>query len=513
MPTPNGLYLAAQVRACDRHAIDVQGVAGYTLMERAAAAALRRLRATWPVARELAVVCGGGNNGGDGYVLARLAQCEGLRVEVFAVVDPAALQGDAARAAADCRRAGLIPHSMPEPQAMPGPQAMHGLGEKPGLDGFDVIVDAVLGIGYSGPLRADSARAIAAIRAAGRPVLALDVPSGLNADTGLVSDVAVRADVTVTFIAQKLGLWINAGPAHAGAVILENLDVDTTVAGTPILERMSESCLRSVLPRRSREAHKGSAGHVMVLGGASGMAGAARLAAEAALCAGAGRVTVCAAPESVAAITAAAPELMTRAVEDPRELHSLLASADVIAIGPGLGRSAWAEAMVDVALAATCPIVVDADALNILAKRRQGGVSIRRGHCIWTPHPGEAGRLLQIDTASVQSDRLAALQELIECCGGTVVLKGAGTLVGEAGAVPSICDRGTPALAVAGTGDVLTGVIAALCAQGVATPQAARAAVWWHAVAGERCSADATRGLRAGDLPPQLMQMLRDGAH
>ena len=155
MPTPDGLYLAAQVRACDRHAIDVQGVAGYTLMERAAAAALRRLRAAWPVARELAVVCGGGNNGGDGYVLARLAQCEGLRVEVFAVVDPAALQGDAARAAADCGRAGLTPHSMPVPQAM------HGLGETPWLDGFDVIVDAVLGIGYSGPLRADSARAIA----------------------------------------------------------------------------------------------------------------------------------------------------------------------------------------------------------------------------------------------------------------------------------------------------------------------------------------------------------------
>jgi NAD(P)H-hydrate epimerase len=513
MPTPDGLYLAAQVRACDRHAIDVQGVAGYTLMERAAAAALRRLRAAWPVARELAVVCGGGNNGGDGYVLARLAQCEGLRVEVFAVVDPAALQGDAARAAADCRNAGLIPHSLHGSQAMHGPQAMHELGEKAGLDGFDVIVDAVLGIGYSGPLRKDIARAIGAIRAAGRPVLALDVPSGLNADTGLVSDAAVRADVTVTFIAQKLGLWINAGPAHAGAVLLENLGVDTTVAGAPVLERMSESCLRAALPRRSREAHKGSAGHVMVLGGGPGMAGAARLAAEAALSAGAGRVTVCAAPESVAAITAAAPELMTRAVEDPRELHSFLASADVIAIGPGLGRSAWAESMVDAALAATCPSVIDADALNVLARRRQGGVSIRRSHCIWTPHPGEAGRLLQIDTAAVQSDRLAALQGLIECCGGTVVLKGAGTLVGEGGSVPSICERGTPALAVAGTGDVLTGVIAALCAQGVAAPQAARAAVWWHAVAGERRSAGATRGLRAGDLPPQFIQMLRDGAY
>jgi NAD(P)H-hydrate epimerase len=506
MPTPDGLYLAAQVRACDRHAIDVQGVAGYTLMERAAAAALRRLRAAWPVARELAVVCGGGNNGGDGYVLARLAQWEGLRVEVFAGVDPAALHGDAARAAADCRNAGLIP------RLMHGPRAMHGLTDGAGLDRFDVIVDALLGIGYSGPLRADSALAIGAMRAAGRPVLALDVPSGLNADTGLVSDAAVRADVTVTFIARKLGLWIKDGPAHAGVVILENLGVETSVAGAPVLERLSDSCLRAALPRRSREAHKGSAGHVLVLGGGAGMAGAARLAAEAALCAGAGRVTVCAAPESVAAITSAAPELMTRAVEDPHVLHPLLASADVIAIGPGLGRGAWAEAMVDVALAATCLNVIDADALNILARRRQSGVSIRRGHGIWTPHPGEAGRLLQIDPASVQFDRLAALQGLIECCGGTVALKGAGTLIGEAGSVPSICERGTPALAVAGTGDVLTGVIAALCAQGVAAPQAARAAVWWHAVAGERCSAGATRGLRAGDLPSQFMRMLRDRA-
>lgn len=499
MPTPDGLYLAAQVRACDRHAIDVQGVPGYTLMERAAAAALRRLRAAWPVARELAVVCGGGNNGGDGYVLARLALREGLRVEVFAVVDPAMLQGDAARAAADCRRCGLIP------------QLLQQITQNGALARFDVLVDAVLGIGYRGSLRADSALAITAIRAAGRPVLSLDIPSGLSADTGLVSDVAVRADVTVTFIAQKLGLWINAGPAHAGHVILEDLSVDTAVAGSPIFERITPHSLSAALPPRARDAHKGSAGHVMVLGGGAGMAGAARLAGEAALCAGAGRVTVCAAPESVAAITAGAPELMTHAVQQPRELRALLDAADVLVIGPGLGRGPWAEAMLDVALEAARPSVVDADALNILAVRRTRGAAIRNDHCIWTPHPGEAARLLQCDTPTVQSDRLAALQGLIACSGGTVVLKGAGTLVGEGGSVPSICDRGTPALAVAGTGDVLTGVIAALWGQGAAAPQAARAGVWWHAVAGERAAAGASRGLRAGDLPRQFAQMLRDG--
>ncbi|MBU3673353.1 MAG: NAD(P)H-hydrate dehydratase, partial [Sinobacteraceae bacterium] len=470
MPTPDGLYLAAQVRACDRHAIDVQGVPGYTLMERAAAAALRRLRAAWPASREFAVVCGGGNNGGDGYVLARLAQAEGFRVEVFAVIDPGLLHGDAARAAADCRSAGIMPQSLP------------ALEQAGALSQFDVLVDAVLGIGLSGPLRADSIRAIGAIRAAGRPVLSLDIPSGLSADTGLVTDIAVRADLTVTFIACKLGLAINAGPAHAGVVVLETLGVDVAVAGDPVLERISAQSLRAALPRRPRDAHKGSSGHVMVLGGGVGMAGAARLAGEAALCAGAGRVTVCAAPESVAAITAGSPELMTRAAATPRELGSLLESADVLIIGPGLGRDAWGEAMLDAALAAARPSVIDADALNILAMRRARGASIRRAQSIWTPHPGEAARLLQLDTAAVQSDRLKALGGLIDCCGGTVVLKGAGSLVGEAGWVPSLCDRGTPALAVAGTGDVLTGVIAALWAQGAAAPQAARAGVWWHAV-------------------------------
>jgi len=501
MPTPDGLYLAAQVRACDRHAIDVQGVPGYTLMERAAAAALRRLRAAWPAARELAVVCGGGNNGGDGYVLARVAQAQGFRVEVFSVVDPSLLQGDAARAAADCRSAGILPQSL---QALEQPAV---------LAPFDVLVDAVLGIGYSGPLRADSLRGIGAICAAGRPVLSLDVPSGLSADTGLVSDIAVRADLTVTFIARKLGLWINAGPAHAGVVVLENLAVDTAVARDPVLERISAQSLRAALPRRPRDAHKGSAGHVMVLGGGAGMAGAARLAGEAALCAGAGRVTVCAAPESVAAITAGSPELMTRAALTPRELGSLLQSADVLVIGPGLGRDAWAEAMLDVALAAARPSVVDADALNILAMRRARGASIHHAGFIWTPHPGEAARLLQLDTRAVQSDRIKALRELIHCCGGTVVLKGAGSLVGEADSVPSICDRGNPALAVAGTGDVLIGAIAALWAQGAAAPHAARAGVWWHAVAGERLAVGASRGLRASDLPSQFAQMLREGAY
>jgi NAD(P)H-hydrate epimerase len=502
MPTPEGLYLAAQVRACDRHAIDVQGIPGYTLMKRAAAAALRRLRAAWPVAREIAVVCGGGNNGGDGYALARLAQGEGFRVEVVAVVDPRLLHGDAARAAADCLSAGLVP------------QSLDAIAQRGALARFDVVVDAVLGIGFAGPLREDSARAIAAIRSAGRPVLALDIPSGLSADTGRVDNMAVRADVTVTFIAQKLGLWVNAGPEHAGVVVLETLAVDTAVAGDPVLERVSAQTLREALPPRPREAHKGAAGHVMVLGGGAGMAGAARLTGEAALCAGAGRVTVCAAPESVAAITAGSPDLMTRAAASPHELPTLLESADVLVIGPGLGRGAWAEAMLDVALAAVRPSVIDADALNILATRRTRGVLIGRGdQCIWTPHPGEAARLLQRDSAAVQSDRLAALQALLECCGGTVVLKGAGTLIGEAGAIPAICDRGTPALAVAGTGDVLAGVIAALWAQGAAAPQAARAGVWWHAVAGECLAAGASRGLRAADLPRALAQLLRDGAY
>ncbi|HEY6451356.1 MAG TPA: NAD(P)H-hydrate dehydratase [Steroidobacteraceae bacterium] len=486
MSSPQVLYSAAQVRALDAYAIE-QGTEGYTLMRRAAEAALRALRSRWPTAMRIAIVTGGGNNGGDGYVLARFAQAAGLSAAVLAVVAPASLRGDALRACEEFRASGGRVLAF-EPQQ---------------LVEVDVIVDALLGTGLREPVRPALAQAIAAINGCARPVFSLDLPSGLNADSGTVMGAAVKADCTISFVAQKTGLFLGAGPEHAGRLLFDDLGLAPPEQARfrPLLERIGEAEIARALSPRRRDANKGDFGRVLIVGGGPGMPGAVRLAGESCLRVGAGLVTVATAPGNLSAVVAGRPELIVHTLEDTAALERLLASAEVVAVGPGLGQTDWAVAMLEGVMGCGKPLIIDADALNLIA--RSG--STAPASSVLTPHPGEAARLLGSTTAVIQADRMGALQALqSRHPGAVIVLKGAGTLIGTEGEVPALCERGNPAMAAPGMGDVLTGAIAGILAQCRDPWRAARAAVLAHALAGDELARDRGRGILALELAEAL---------
>jgi NAD(P)H-hydrate epimerase len=484
MPAHSGaIYAAEQVRDIDRRAIHELGVPGYELMTRAGHATLDALRALWPTAKSLAVLCGPGNNGGDGYVVARVARAQGLRTEVFVLGDLQKLKGDARRAHAEFVAAGG--HCRPW---------------SPVQFDVDVIVDALFGTGLTRELSGEAAEMLRAANASGRPIVAVDIPSGLHADSGAVLGVAARAAVTVTFIGRKLGFYLGEGPDHVGRLVLHDLDVpaEAFAVAASSARLLSEADVAAALPRRSRASHKGSHGHVLVIGGGPGMPGAARLAGEAALRAGAGLVTVAVHPDNVG-IVAGRPELMCTAARSARDLAAALARATVVAIGPGLGKDVWGRGQLEAALGSGRPLIMDADALNLIAERPRAS-----DHWVLTPHPGEAARLLGINSAAIQADRLSAAREMQARFRGHVVLKGAGSIVQSPGDVPRICDRGNPGMAAGGMGDVLTGVIAGIAAQCGDLALAARAGVYVHAQAGDLAARRGERGLTASDVLDQV---------
>jgi NAD(P)H-hydrate epimerase len=471
MTALTSLYRAAQLRELDRRAIEQGAIPGSVLMARAGAAAFQLLRARWPRARRIAVLCGLGNNGGDGYVVARLAQADGLDVSVFSVGASDKVKGEAAEARSACTQAGvsITPYA----------------GQS--LDDAEVIVDALLGIGLERPVTGAMPAAIDAINRAKRPVLAIDIPSGLSADTGAVMGAAVRAETTISFIALKAGLFTGRGSEQSGEVFFNGLGVPPSIYEgiVPVARRLTDDTLHGLLPRRVRHAHKGDFGRVLVVGGAPGMPGAARLCGEAAYRCGAGMVTLATHPQHTAAIK---PQLER---------------ATVVALGPGLGRGAWGKQLFTAALAARRPLVIDADGLYFfLAHSRK-----QRADWVLTPHAGEAARLLGCTADEIERDRFATVRAITEKFGGVCVLKGAGTLIAAQGE-PTVylCDRGNPGMASGGMGDVLTGVIAALRAQGLNALDAARLGVWVHATAGD---AAAEQGGEIGLVASDVLGLLR----
>src|SRR3569623_591139 len=420
---PQALYRARDVRELDRLAIE-QGTSGYELMTRAGAALLRVLRGRWPRARRLTVVCGAGDNGGGGFVVARLAHGAGRAVTVIKPRPPARLH-------------------------------------------------------------------------------AADIPSGLHADSGRVLGVAVRAHTTVSFIGLKQGLFTGDGPAYCGDIVFDDLGVPASLRNSvsPAALRILDAELIAALPPRPRTALKGDLGHVLVIGGDRGMAGAARLAAEAALRVGAGLVSRATHPDHAAVTTSVVPESMCHAVGDAHTLRPLLTRANVVAIGPGLGQSQWGKTLLDAVLDSGLPLVVDADALNLLARD-----PLVRTRWVLTPHPGEAARLLACTASEVQAERIAALHALRARYGGVVVLKGAGSLILGDDEVVRVCDAGNPGKARGGMGDVLTGVLAGLAAQGMPLTQSAWLGVHLHARAGDTAALGGQRGLVASVLMPALRQ-------
>ena len=495
MALPLELYTAAQTRELDQLAAKDWGLPSLTLMERAGAAAIERLTRRYPDARQLLVVCGGGGNGGDGYVAARLALEKGLAARVAAVVDPERLQGDAAHCAR--RFAEAAPGRIEKTLA---PAA---------FDRAELIVDALFGTGLSRGAQGLFLRAIDLINEAAAPAFALDLPSGLCADTGNPLGAAVKADATLSFIGLKRGLFTGAGPEFCGEVLFDDLGAPAGLcqevqADAALIDPVA---VAQRLPRRPRHAHKGDCGHALIIGGDCGYLGAALLAGSAAARAGAGLVTVATRPEHAAQLALFRPELMTAALKGPQDLSAPLRRADVVALGPGLGRGDWASGLFAKALESRLPMVVDADALNLLAADPQ-----RRQNWVLTPHPGEAARLLGTSTQALQADRFAAVAAVREKFGGTALLKGAGSLVLEAQGPIRVNRSGNPGMATGGMGDVLTGLIAGLMAQGLAPGAAAVVGVCLHGQAADACAAaSGQRGLLAGDLMAALPPLLNPG--
>jgi len=478
---PITLYRTAQVRALDHIAIQEQGLSGLELMSRAGYEVFQCIRNKWPDALSAAVFCGAGNNAGDGYIVALLALEAGLKVSVYSLSDPVNLKGDALTAYQNYidAKGTVIPFQREE------------------VIDADVIVDALLGTGLDRPVAGIYALAIQVINKSSAHIVAVDSPSGLNADTGNVMGCAVKADSTVTFIGLKQGLFTGHAADYCGEIFYASLGVPDAA-----FQAVSSSAIRVVktpLPRRDRCSHKGNYGHVLIVGGDRGYSGAARLAGEAALRVGAGLVSVATRTEHAGFMNLNRPELMCHGVETAVQLAALLEKSNVVVIGPGLGQSDWAKDLFKATISAQKPLIIDADGLNLLA--RSPGTN---SDWILTPHPGEASRLLNCSTAEIQNDRFASVSALQAKYGGVVVLKGAGTLIASEHEI-AVSTTGNPGMASGGMGDVLAGVIAGLRAQGLSLKNAAQQGVYSHGRAADLAAEkDGERGLLASDLIPYL---------
>ena len=481
---------AEEMRALDRATIEDVGIPALTLMETAgravAAAAMRMLQRTGHVA----VVCGPGNNGGDGFVVARVLRDHGLDAVAYLAVPRASVKGDAAAHLEILERAGGVVRSIETPAQLA--ELADTIG------GAELAVDALFGIGPLRPIEGHLAQVVATINRA-RQRLAVDIPSGLDSDTGKVIGVCVDAHRTVVMAAHKIALVSAPGFAQCGVVEIAEIGVPAGVIATAIVHAglVEESDVRGWLPRLAALDHKGTRGHVVIVGGSPGMRGAGRLAALAALRAGAGLSTLAA----VGGDDLTAPDsVMTRALAGT--LAELLAGKQAVVIGCGLREDDDARAWIAEVLAAGVPAVVDAGALNLVATDPTA-LARAAGPVVLTPHPGEAARLLGITAKEVEADRLAAARALAAKTRAVVVLKGARTLVCDGTLGDDHCSinpTGGPALATGGSGDVLAGTIGALLAQGLAAADAARAGVYVHGRAGERLEAVHGRGAVSGDL-------------
>jgi hydroxyethylthiazole kinase-like uncharacterized protein yjeF len=486
------------MRAVDRWAIDDQGIPGLELMERAGAGVTRTVEQLAPDGR-VAVVCGKGNNGGDGFVAARMLRDSGRDVDVVLAADLEAIAGDA--------RVNL--------ERLPGDGPLPLQDGREAIARSSAIVDALLGTGFSGTASGAVADAIALINGSRAPVVGVDVPSGVDASTGEVRGDAVRAEVTVTFHAAKPGLWIRPGKAYTGEVRVVDIGIPRGApAGSDI--GLIEPTVLDELPRRRAGSTKFSSGHVIVAGGSRGLTGAPRMAARASMRAGAGYITGCVpASQQVLIASGETPELMTRGMPDDGEgfvpdavLPALEATqrGGALALGPGLGRRKGAVQFARaLARQARLPMVLDADGLNAHAGRLRE-LALREAPTVLTPHAGELARLLELDSEQVDERRLAHARDAARHAGAVVLLKGDDTLIATGDGRVAVSPGASPALATAGTGDVLTGVIAALLAQQLEAFTAACAGAWLHACAG--CEAARAVGSAEGVIATDVIAAL-----
>jgi NAD(P)H-hydrate epimerase len=496
------LVSAAEMRAIDEAAIRGLGIPGLELMGRAGAAVATHAALLSPRGRIVAV-CGAGNNGGDGWVAARLLRQGGREVVAVSLVPGSALRGDARAAREEAERAGVPVRDATSADAI---QAGEG----------DVLVDALLGTGLARApegLFAAAIERIEALRCAGARVLAVDVPSGLSADTGRPLGACVRADRTVTFAFPKRGLVLFPGAALAGELVVADIGIPAAAAArVPVgCELLGEDEARALVPPRPPDAHKGDAGRVLVIAGSPGKTGAAWLALAGALRGGAGLVTLAAREEVLPLALAGRPEAMSLPLRGHGplgrgDLEPLLAAArgaDALVVGPGIPRGPETARLLRSLLEqARIPAVLDADALNALAlSPESGGVAGLPAPAVATPHPGEMARLCGADVAAVQADRIGLAAAKAREWGCALVLKGARTVVADPEGPPAVIPVGNAGMATGGTGDVLAGLAGALLAGGLGARAAARAAAYVHGKAGDLAARRmGQRGMLAGDL-------------
>ncbi len=499
-------YSAKAVRELDYLMVE-QGYVdnSYELMNRAAQAMLDFISRCYSRIHHITIVCGAGNNAGDGYVLARLANQEGkephLKVQLVSIIDPEKLSGDANHAYQDWLESGGTVHSI----------------EEASFTATDLIIDALIGTGLNRALEDEWYDTVKMINNSSKPVVSVDIPSGLSADTGSTHGIAVQATHTITFIAQKMGMYTAKARHYCGEIHFASLDVaDSLYSDIKHSATLMEwTNIAQHLPCRSPTSHKGDNGHLLIIGGDYGMSGACRIAGEAALRAGAGLVSIATRKDNINAVNSARPELMVHGIETAKDLEPLLKRATAIAIGPGLGTEQWGMALLDRVIkllklqsendAKKVTCVIDADALNLMA---QHNFVIHNPDIIYTPHFGEASRLLHYstETPSVETDRFKMIRDLKEKYYGIFILKGAGTLVNLNNSI-SICPYGNEGMASAGMGDCLTGIIGALLAQKLSTSDAAQLGVCLHAKAGDMASLEGKKGMIVSDLLPKIRQL------
>ncbi|MDT8310723.1 MAG: NAD(P)H-hydrate dehydratase [Methylophaga sp.] len=487
---PKALYSAYQTRELDRLALEQCQLSSATLMARAGDAALDLIQQQWPAASSLLIFCGSGHNGGDGFELARQAAAKGLTAHIVLVGKLASMSDEV-----DATYQAAIK------------QGAKTLSINDDLPATDLLVDGLLGTGLNREVSGDFALAIEKINAwADTPVLALDIPSGLNADTGSIMGSAVIADITLNFIGVNIGLRTHDGPDICGELAFADLAIPESVYQQvpPLAEILGINALTALLTPRKRNSHKGHFGHVLVIGGNQGMAGAVHIAAQAAARTGAGLISVATHSDHAAFLNLQRPEIMCHAVAEPAALDQLINKATVICLGPGLGQDDWAQMLFAKAMASDKPIVVDADALNLLSRQ-----PTKRANWILTPHPGEAASLLGISNKAVQNDRPAAAIALQKRYGGVAVLKGCGSLICADDDPLQLSPYGNPGMASGGMGDCLTGIIGGLLAQNFTLADAAQIAVVVHGLAADHAAAThGQRGLLALDLLPFLQRLL-----
>ncbi len=492
MQTPkDAVYLNEQIQLCEQYALQHLQLSVDELMAQAGAASFSTLCKEFPHVKNIVIFCGSGNNAGDGLVLAKLAHQHGYVVTVNLLKEIEVLSDEARHAALQAIASGVT--------CLFGDDLLDH--NENLLADADLLIDAIIGIGLYDNIREPYATVINQINYSNIPVMAIDIPSGLNSDTGKIMGYCIRAAITVTFIGKKFGMMTADGVDVCGRIILHTLNLSEYL-GAPAAMLLSNTMKNYRLPRRLANCYKNQFGHILIIGGNIGMPGSVCLAAEAALRVGAGLVTIVTQSCYAGYATLRLPEAMIFGIENAIEIQCLLEQATVCLIGTGLGTDDWAQQLFNIVIASHLPMVIDASALQILAVHPQYD-----DNWVLTPHPGEAAHLLACSITVIQNDRYLAVQRLQQQYGGTIVLKGVGSLICHDSI--ALCDAGNPGMASPGMGDVLSGVIAGLIAQGLSLAQATNFGVYIHSKAADLAAEEfGQRGLLATDLFQYLRQLV-----